>query len=51
MLNYIKEFKWFLIIFVMVAGWMIWNDLQGNIVFLSNKQEKWSAAGVKGYHK
>lgn len=51
MKDYIRDFKWLIFIFIAVATWMMWNDIEGDLAFQNNQQEKWEPNGIKGYHK
>lgn len=48
---YIRDFKWLILIFIVVAAWMVWNNVQGDLAFLGTQQETWAPNGIRGYHK
>jgi hypothetical protein len=46
----IYPFRWFILVFLILAGWMSYNDWKGERTFGSTNQQNWSSSGP-GYHK
>jgi len=50
MMNNIKKLAWYYILFLGLAGWMVYANMHGWRVFIPNQQQTWSSSGP-GYHK
>lgn len=44
------EFRWFMLIALIIMGIMAWYDMSGGRMFSTDSQEQWSSNGP-GYHK
>jgi len=43
-------YRWFVMIVLVVAGWLVYYDVTGRRVFQFSNQQQWSSNGP-GYHK
>lgn len=48
--SFLYQVRWFVAIFIIAAGLMLWYDLTGRRMLSFNNQQQWSSSGP-GYHK
>jgi hypothetical protein len=44
------DFRWFIVVIVSVALFMLYHDASGGRMFTTNRQQQWNSSGP-GYHK
>lgn len=44
------DFRWFIVLTVLITAFMAWHDLTGGRMFAISNQQQWSSSGP-GYHK